>query len=286
MYYFKVPVFTKLSRIQNIIILFLQLIILIISILISLYRGCNYESIKFMDGCIEYSILPGNIMVTNETFSSWQFFTPVKYSSEIITNLYNIKYDNVLSTTLNGYILLKGSIFLSNTENKDYDAIFKEFSKPVYYYDFIYHFNNSVEMNNETYIIDIKEGLLELMFLNNCSNSSVLTEIDNICFINDNAYNNVNEFLKVYFSEEFISPYSCYNCYTNGIKSLNEAITVLSKCISIFVMFNSFIIIIYMFVISKIKKEDIGYIESVINEENIIGYKFFENNNIDEIIKK
>ena len=51
MYYFKVPVFTKLSRIQNIIFLFLQLILLLTSILISLYRGCIYESTKFMDGC-------------------------------------------------------------------------------------------------------------------------------------------------------------------------------------------------------------------------------------------
>lgn len=48
MYYFKVPVFTKLSRIQNILFLFLQITILIISIMISLYSGCNYQSINFV----------------------------------------------------------------------------------------------------------------------------------------------------------------------------------------------------------------------------------------------
>lgn len=126
MFYFKVPVFTRLSRIQNIIILFLQLIILIISCLISLYRGCNYESIKFIDGCSKHNIFPGDNMVTNETFSNWQFFTSIKYSSEVITDIYNIKYDKILSTTLNGYILLKGNIVLNTeTENEDYDAIFK-----------------------------------------------------------------------------------------------------------------------------------------------------------------
>lgn len=284
MYYYKVPVFTKLSRIQNIIILLLQTIILIVSILISLYRGCNYESTEFIDGCLQHTILPGDNMVTNETFSSWLFFTPIKYSSEIITKLYNIKYDNVISTTSNGYILLKGSIILLN-EKKDYDAIFKDFSKPAYYYDFIYNFREEINMNNETYKVDINGGFLELKFLNNCSNSSVLSEIKNVCFLKDSEYNNINEFLKIYFNEGLFSAYNCFNCYSNGIKSLNEVITVLTKCISIFVMLNGFLILLYMFIISKMRKYDIGYINDVIQEDYIINYKNIENNNIDEVIK-
>lgn len=73
MYYFKVPVFTKLSRIQNIVFLTLQFIILIISITISLYRGCNYQSTDFIEGCKKFDILPGNTLITDKTSSIWQF---------------------------------------------------------------------------------------------------------------------------------------------------------------------------------------------------------------------
>lgn len=290
MYYFKVPVFTKLNRVQNLIVLSMQLIILIISITISLYRGCNYESTNFKNGCSKHNVFPGDNMITNETFSNWQIFTPIKYSSEVITDIYNIKYDKILSTTLNGYIFLKGSIVLNKEkENEDYDGIFKGFSKTQYYYDFIIHFKKEITMNNEAYNIDIKEGFLELMFLNNCSNSKALSEIKNVCFINNDILDNINYFLKVYFSEEFISPYVCNNCYLNGIKSLNEIINVLSKCISIFVMFNSLLIIFYIFIISKIKKHEIGYIKNFIDEDYIINYENIKNNNnisnIDEYIK-
>lgn len=159
--------------------------------------------------------------------------------------------------------------------------IMMQFSKPQYYYDFIYHFKNEINMNNETYNVDIKEGFLELMFLNNCSNSMALKEIENICFIKNDIHDIINEFIKVYFSEEFISPYVCHDCYINGIKSFNELINVLTKCISIFVMFNSLLIIIYIFIISKIRKHDIGYINDFIHEDILINYK----NNIDEVIK-
>lgn len=92
MYYYKVPVFTKLSNFQNIIFLILQLIILIISICISLYRGCSYESTNFIDGCNEFSIISGNTVITNRTYSSWQFINPIKYSSELLSELYTINY--------------------------------------------------------------------------------------------------------------------------------------------------------------------------------------------------
>lgn len=38
-------------------------------------------------------------------------------------------------------------------------------------------------MNNETYYAKINGGILELMFLNKCSNKSVLNEINNHCFL-------------------------------------------------------------------------------------------------------
>lgn len=112
MYYFKVPVFTKLNRTQNIIILTLQFFILIISILISLYRGCSYETSDFDNDCIEFNIFPGMNMVTNRTYTSWQFLKPQKYSSELISELYDIKYYNMINTTFEGYFLLRGNIMM------------------------------------------------------------------------------------------------------------------------------------------------------------------------------
>lgn len=38
-------------------------------------------------------------------------------------------------------------------------------------------------------------------------------------------------------------------------------------------MLNSFLIILYIFIMSKIKKLEIGYIEDILNKENIIDYK-------------
>ena len=160
-YYFKVPVFTKLSRIQNIIILIFQAIIIIISILISLYRGCSYESIEFIDGCDKFNILPGNTMVTNTSYSLWQYLKARKYSSELITDIYDIKYYNIMNTKLNDYVLLKGNIVIFDKNNKDYYANFKEYINQIYYNNFIYDFKENVDMNNEIYNIDIKNGLLD-----------------------------------------------------------------------------------------------------------------------------
>jgi hypothetical protein len=49
-------------------------------------------------------------------------------------------------------------------------------------------------------------------------------------------------------------------------------------------LFNSFLIILYLFIISKIKNKDIGYINNIIiyKKEKI---NEFEINNINEIIK-
>lgn len=53
---------------------------------LSLYRGCSYESNKFVDGCNVFNILSGNQMVTNRSYSSWQFLNPIKYSSKTLQN--------------------------------------------------------------------------------------------------------------------------------------------------------------------------------------------------------
>lgn len=286
MYYFKVPIFTKLSRVQNIIILLFQLILLIISILVSLYRGCLYESTSFINGCTYFNVLPGITMITNRTYSSWQFMKPIKYSSELLNNLYTIKYYNILNTTLDNYLLFKGNIVLFDQNNTSYDAVFKDsLNQLSYYNDFNYYFNKNVDMNKETYKLEINDGLLELKFLNNCSNNSVLIEKDNTCFFKNNTYDNINNFFKYYFNEEFIVHYTCHNCYKSGINTLDEAITVLSKCISIFFMLNSFLIMIYIFIISKIKDSDIGYINNIKYIYDINNYKDFENDDINEIIK-
>lgn len=280
MYYFKVPVFTKLSRIQNIIIMILQLIILTISISVSLYRGCSYEYTEFVEGCSKFKILPGNTMITNSSYSVWQYLKTKSYTTELITDIYDIKYYNVMNTTLNNYVLLKGNIILFDKTNQEYHANFKEYLNRIYYYQFIYDFKDKIDMDNEVYNLDISEGLLELMFLNNCSSNTVLLESNKGCGLKDNITNKINIFLSDYFNEFFIVNYSCYNCYINGIHTIYEFITVLSKCISIFVMFNSFLIMIYLFIISKIKNKDIGYIDNVIIYKDEIEF-----NDISELLK-
>lgn len=93
-------------------------------------------------------------------------------------------------------------------------------------------------MNKEIYKLEI----------NNCSSNSVLLGNNQRCIFNNNTYDNINSFLnQYYFNENFIIPFSCHNCYKNIIKSSDEVITVLSKCISIFFMCNSLFIIIFKF---------------------------------------
>lgn len=162
----------------------------------------------------------------------------------------------------------------------NYDAVFKDSLIFTFYNDFDYNFHENVNMNNEIYKLEINSGILELKFLNNCSNNSILFENNQRCFFKNNTYNNINNFLnRYYFNEKFITPFSCHNCYINGINSSDEAITVLSKIISIFFMCNSFLIIIYIFIISKINHSDIGYIN------NIIKYTEIDGNDTNEKIK-
>lgn len=271
MYYFKVPIFTKLSRIQNIVFISLQATILILSITISMYRGCSYESIIFLDGCSSFEIIPGNTVITNRTNSNWQFKDLKQYSSEIITDIYEIKYYNTLVKYSNGYILFSGNIVLFEKDNTRYNAVFKDFLNKFSYIDFYNLFNKYVDMNNENYNISITNSFLELSFHNNCTTNSILMKTDKGCFFNNYTYNNINEFLNSYFVESFIVPFNCHNCYIKKINTFDELITVLSKCISLFFMLNSFLIILYIFIISKFKKIDIGYINNYIDiDKNII----------------
>lgn len=286
MYYFKVPVFTKLSRIQNIIVLFLQLIILIISILLSLYGGCNYESLDFKKGCNKYKIFPGTNVITSEHSSIWQFVSTKEYTSEFLTDFSKIRYSKIYNKTNDNHTIMKGNIIHLNKENTTIvEAYFRKFLVGINYDGFYYYFKNNVNMNNESYDVEINDGILNLMFYKNCSKSLNLIEQDGNCLFNNNTLNNINEFLYEYFDSIIVVPYVCHNCYSNGINSLDEAITVLSKMISIFILLNSFLIIVYIFILSKFKHMDIGYINDVININNVIKYNEIEVNDINEVIK-
>lgn len=281
MYYFKVPVFTKLNRTQNLVILIFQFFILITSVLISLYRGCSYETSIFEDDCLEFTIFPGTTMITNRTYTSWQFLKHQKYSSELTSKLYDIKYYNIINTTLNGYLLIKGNMMMFDKNNDNYISIFKEYLDDIHYSDFIYYFKETVNMRNEIYKLALKGNKMEFLFWNNCTNNNLLYESKEGCIFKDNIYEEINSFLNNYFNEIFIVPYSCHSCYRNGINNFYEAINVFSKCISIFFMFNSLLIIIYIFIISKIKKSDIGYIYNVINFD----INSNDSNDVTELIK-
>lgn len=272
MYYFKVPVFTKFNKTQNIIFLVLQFIILIISITVSLYRGCSYKSLEYLNGCKRFNILPGNTLVTDKTTSVWQFVTPKEYSSELISTIPKIQYSNTHNSTYNGYVLMKGNIVIFDYKLNNYISIFKEFLLPIYYNNFHNRFTEEVDMNGEKYSISINDGFLNLAFLNNCSNNLNLYEDKHYqaCSFNNKTLENINKFLLNYFNEKFITEYTCSNCYIKGITTFDELISVSSKCISIFILFNSLLIIIFTFILSKIINFDIGYIDNIINQDIVI----------------
>lgn len=271
MYYFKVPVFTKLSKFQNIIFLSLQFIILIISVSISLYRGCSYKSKIFIKGCKSFDVLPGNTLVTEKTSSLWQFITSIKYSSEKLPNISTMEYFNIHNSTYNGHVLMKGNIVILDHKKKEYISLFKDFLLPIYYNNFHNKFMEKVNMNNEIYDVAINNGFLEFSFLNNCSKNLNLID-DGIggCSFNNKTLENINNFLLNYFNEKFVTQYVCSNCYKHNISSFDELISVGSKCISIFILLNTLLIIIYIFILSKFLNTDIGYIENIINQDSII----------------
>lgn len=158
-----------------------------------------------------FIVNPGNIMITNRTYSSWQFIKPLKYSSEKIGDLYIIKYHHIMNTTINDYILFKGDIVLLNKNNINndivYDAIFKDsLNRYGFNLDFKNNFKTNLDMDGEVYDVAIKNGYLYIMFLKNCSDNNVLFEENNICYIKNNTYNEINDFLNTYyFDEKFIT---------------------------------------------------------------------------------
>lgn len=94
--------------------------------------------------------------------------------------MHNIKYYNIKNTNINGYNSFVGNIVL--------------FDK------------------NETYNVVVKNGFLEIIFLNNCSNNTVLFEENQICKIKNNILDDINISLNSYFDEKLMAPFDCHNC--------------------------------------------------------------------------
>lgn len=162
------------------IFLIFQIFIFLYSINISNIKKCFYESYEFSKGCEKYKIQIGNTLITDKSSSVWQFIDSKMYSSELITNIASMKYFNIYNTTYNDYVLMKGNIVIFDDNTNEYVALFKEFLLPIYYNDFNYYFKKEVNMNNEVYDLSIHNGFLQISFLNNCSNNTVLYEDKNI----------------------------------------------------------------------------------------------------------
>ena len=136
------------------------IIFLILIYLIKIYYSKNYNKYK------PFIIKPGNIMITNRTHSSWQFIKPLKYEYETLSDLYIIKYYNIINTTLDGYLSFKGNIVIfnkNNTNTTEYVAVFKDSLISTFYNDLDYYFHKKVEMNDEIYKININNGLLQII---------------------------------------------------------------------------------------------------------------------------
>lgn len=182
---------------------------MIILVILLIFYFIKTYYFKENDKCKNFIINPGNTIITNRTNSNWQFRNIKKYNSDIITNLYNIKYYNVLNKYSDGYNVFSGNIVLFEKDNTKYDAVFKDFLNKFSYIDFYKLFNKYVDMNNKNYNISITNGFLELSFHDNCKMNSILLESDKGCFFNNYTYNNINEFLNSYFVEKFIINDNC-----------------------------------------------------------------------------
>lgn len=241
----------------------------------------------FKKGCNKYKIFPGLNVITNKLSSTWQFVSTKEYSSEYLSEFSNIIYSNIYNETNNNHTIMKGNIILLNKKDKNtIEAYFRDFLINKNFKGLYVNFKNNINMNDELYDIEIKDGTLNFTFYKKCSESLNLIEKNGNCLFNNNTRNNINEFLDEYFDSIIVVPYVCHNCYNNGINTLDEAITVLSKMISIFILLNSFLIIVYIFILSKIKHIDIGHINDVVNIYNVKKNNEIEINDINELIKK
>lgn len=224
---------------NNFVFLFIQLIIVILSI--------NFIT---KDICNKFDLTPGSNFVTKNSKSSWQIIKSKIYNNETLSDFSKIEYYHIYSYLQDEYPVFKGHITLFD-DNKDIFAVFNKFLLQLPYYDFIFNFNKYVDMKNETYKIDVKEGLLYLMFLNNCTNNFVLYEKDNNCLIKDEYNNNINIFIEDFFNEKIELPDYCYNNHY-----FYKLLYILSKFTLVFIILNIFTYII-PFIIRFFKKFNI-----------------------------
>lgn len=202
--------------------LFIQLIIIILSI-------------KFItkDICYDFELTSGSNLITKYSKSSWRVINSKIYNNEILSEFLKIKYHDIYNYEKDEYPMFKGHIMLFD-KNDEIIAVFDKFLLQFNYYEFIYYFNDNVDMNKEIYKLDIKDGFLYLMFLNTCSNNSVIYEKDNYCLIKDKYYNNINTFMQEYFYERLKLPDSCYN----------NILYITLKFLLVFLILNIFIYIV------------------------------------------
>lgn len=210
------------------IILILHIFLFILLIIYSSNKNCN-----------NFELIEGNPYIADNT-SIWQFKKNIRYNNDFITDFFDLKYTYISNTTKNGYPILEGYIELYDKSKDEKEGIFKEFLFPEYEDNFIYNFKNNIEMNKEIYDIDIKNNKLRIMYLNNCSNNTCLYEKDNICFLKENIYNDINSFLVFYFEEKIKLP---EYCYSNINKNVIQLLYFILKFIFLIILFNIFILL-------------------------------------------
>lgn len=179
--------------------LYIQLIIIILAVIYYFYNNSN----KVME------LKTGDDIVTKESKSRWYILKSKQYNNNTLSELFKIRYGFIFSYIEDDYPIFKGHITLLD-EKENLIGIFNRFSIQLNQYDFIYYFGKYVDMNNEIYKMDIKDGLLYLKFLNNFSNNTVIQEkeYENGTFseIKEIYYNSINKFLEYYFDEEIELP--------------------------------------------------------------------------------
>lgn len=228
--------------INNKTFIFIQLIIITLSMKYTINNICH-----------NFELNPGISFVTKDTKSSWQIIKSKTYNNSTLPDFSKIKYHNIYSYLKDEYPSFKGHITLWDENEEDIIGVFNKFLFQLNYYDFIYNFNKYVDMNKEIYLLDIKDGLLYLMFLNNCSNSSVIYEKDNICKIKDMYYNNINMFIEEFFNERLELPDYCYNN-----KLFYKILYILSSFILLLIILNIFTYI-FLFLLCYLKNINITY---------------------------
>lgn len=120
---------------NNFVFLFIQLIIVILSLKIITKDVCN-----------KFYLTPGSNFVTDNSKSSWQIIKSKIYNNETLSDFSKIEYYHIYSYLQDEYPVFKGHITLLD-DDKDIFAVFNKFLLQLSYYDFIYHFKNEINMN-------------------------------------------------------------------------------------------------------------------------------------------